>query len=83
MLGGIQERAWAGLGGMRELQRLWQGWKHKLQRMQGIRLDVDEVTCAAMPIAAVSAKAGSNAGYPSEITWWGPLPQVTVRESPA
>lgn len=33
MLRGIQERAWAGLAGMRELQMLWLGWKHKLQRM--------------------------------------------------
>ena len=62
MLRGIQERAWAGLGGMPELRRLWPGWKHKLQRMYGIRLEVDEVTCAAMPIAAVSAKASSDAG---------------------
>ncbi len=38
---------------MLQLQRLWPGWKHKLQRMWGIRLEVDELTCGAMPIAAV------------------------------
>ena len=49
MLGDIQERAWAVLGGMRELRRLWQGGQRQLQRLQGLRLEVDEVTLSGGP----------------------------------